>query len=148
VSEKRTQAFWVLAACLAVAILAVLLVYRSGSILFLDTGCREQIISEAPSPDKKLKAVLYVRDCGATTRASTRVSVLRSSASGSGPASREVLAGYEYPWDTITHKIGTQWTGNNSLNVWYTEDVELTHLNNQVGRVRVHFELRPSMAKK
>lgn len=135
---------WFVAACVASWLLTLLVLHSGGSILLLGGGCKEQIISEIPSPDKKLKAVLYVRDCGATTRASTRVSVLRMTASGSGPASREVLAGYEYPWDAKTHKIGTEWTSDNSLNVWYAEDVELTHLNNQVGSVHVHFELRPT----
>ena len=154
VAEQQTRApnrarrfatiiLWIVAACFALSILAVFFAHNYGFILFLGPGCKEQIVSEVPSPHKKLKAVLCVRDCGATTRASTRVSVVRSAASGPGGASAEVLAGYEYPWDAKTHKIGVEWIGNDGLNVYYTKDVELTHLNNQVGNVHVHFELRP-----
>jgi hypothetical protein len=138
---------WFVAACFASCILAVLFVNSLGSILLPGGGCREQIVSEIPSPDGKLKAVLYVRDCGATTRASTQITVLKITASGTGPASKRVLAGYEYPWDAPTHKIGAKWTSDRALNVYYAQDVELTHLNNQVGNVHVRFELRPSTPK-
>lgn len=100
------------------------------------------MVSEIASPDGKMKAIIFVRDCGATTRASTHVSVVRRSASGAGPASAEVLAAYEFPWNGKTHKIGAEWSDNTYLDVWYGDDVELTHLNDQVGSVHVHFALR------
>lgn len=135
---------WVLAAGLALTFATSLFLHYTKLALFLGAGCKEQIVSEIPSPDGRFKAVLFVRDCGATTRASTHVNVVRGSASGPGPASAQVLAGYEFPWQGPRHKIGAEWTGNRALNVYYASDVELTHLNNQVGNVHVRFELRPS----
>jgi len=135
-------ALWVLAGGLTLTFGTSLFLHYSKLALFLGGGCNEQIVSEIPSPDGKLKAVLYVRDCGATTRASTRLNVIRKAASPPGEASAEVIAGYEFPWNATTHKIGAQWTGDHYLDVWYTDDVELTHLNNQVGSVHVHLELR------
>jgi hypothetical protein len=38
--------------------------------------CGNKIITEVPSPDGKLKAVSFVRDCGATTGFSTQVSII------------------------------------------------------------------------
>jgi hypothetical protein len=43
-----------------------------------DDMCGNNPISVTPSPDKQMKAVIYERDCGATTGFSTRVSVLHS----------------------------------------------------------------------
>lgn len=42
----------------------------------LDSLCGNMILEEIPSPDKKLKAVLFARDCGATTSESMQVSIL------------------------------------------------------------------------
>lgn len=38
--------------------------------------CGNKIISEIPSPDLKLKAVIFTRNCGATTGFSTQVSLI------------------------------------------------------------------------
>jgi hypothetical protein len=138
----RIVGLWAVAGALTLIVVTSLFLHYTKLALFLGGGCKDQIVSETASPDGKRKVVLHVRDCGATTRASTHVSVVRSNASGSVSASAEVLAGYEYPWNAPTHKIGTQWTDENHVDVWYADDVELTHLNDQVGSVHVHFELR------
>jgi hypothetical protein len=41
--------------------------------------CKNEIITELPSADGKLKAVVFQRDCGATTDYSTQVSILKIS---------------------------------------------------------------------
>lgn len=138
---------WIVAGGLALTFATSLFLHYTKLVLFLGGGCKDEIVSDIPSPDGKRKAVLHVRDCGATTRASTHVSVVRGSASGPGSASAEVLAGYEFPWLGPSHKIGAEWTGNTYLEVWYRDDVELTHLNDQVGRVHVRFTLRRSTPK-
>ena len=38
--------------------------------------CANEVLDEVPSPDRNLKAVVFVRNCGATTGLSTQVSVL------------------------------------------------------------------------
>ena len=133
---------WVIAGALALAVATSLFLHYSKLALFVGGGCKEQMVSETPSPDGRMKVIIFVRDCGATTRASTHVSVVRTGVSGTGPASAEVLAGYEYPWNGKTHKIGAAWSENTNLDVWYRDDVELTNLNNDVGSVHVAFHLR------
>ena len=47
------------------------------SCLFFDPdGCGNEVLQEIPSPDKNLKAVIFHRDCGATTDFSTQVSII------------------------------------------------------------------------
>ena len=41
-----------------------------------DDMCGNSLISETPSPNRQMKAVIYERDCGASTGSSTQVSVL------------------------------------------------------------------------
>ncbi len=71
-------------------------VWNSSCIMFLlsavvlstsCSGCNDVVISEVLSPGGTQKAIVFVRDCGATTGFSTQVSVVsssRASVSGSG----------------------------------------------------------------
>ena len=61
---------------LVLAAIAVGLVVVA-SYSFTSGICGNRIAREVSSPDGKWKAVLYERDCGATTDFSTQVSILR-----------------------------------------------------------------------
>lgn len=39
--------------------------------------CGNEVLQEIPSPDNKLKAVVFQRDCGATTGFSTQLTILK-----------------------------------------------------------------------
>ena len=41
-----------------------------------NVGCANEVLSSLSSPDQKFVAIIFTRDCGATTTASTQVSVL------------------------------------------------------------------------
>ena len=43
-----------------------------------DQRCENEVIARIPSPDTRYDAVVFQRDCGATTGLSTQVSVLQS----------------------------------------------------------------------
>ncbi len=66
---------------IAVAGLAVLLLATAGmyalSAFFADP-CGNTVVAEVLSPDPRYKAVVFHRDCGATTGFSTQVSVIRA----------------------------------------------------------------------
>lgn len=53
-------------------IIAGLFIYAAGDI------CGNEVYSEALSPDKKYKVVVFQRDCGATTGFSTQISIIDS----------------------------------------------------------------------
>lgn len=52
--------------------------------------CRDTLVARAPSPDSQHDAVLFQRDCGATTGFSTQISILNAGdrSSGAGNAFR------------------------------------------------------------
>lgn len=64
-------AFVVLSLLVAMVALGAYGLYMLG-----DSMCGNDIIAESLSPDKALKAVVFRRDCGATTDFSTQVSIL------------------------------------------------------------------------
>lgn len=47
------------------------------SISGCESMCANEVLHEIPSPDKQLKAVVFQRDCGATTGFSTQVSIMK-----------------------------------------------------------------------
>lgn len=55
-----------------------LLLANACQLFFEDTMCNNYLVAETASPnkDKKQKAILFTRDCGATTSFSTQISLL------------------------------------------------------------------------
>jgi hypothetical protein len=71
---------------ITIGIGALLLVLGGGALALFafalsamaDNMCANTVLSEQPSPDGKLKAVVFERSCGATTGFSTQVSLIRA----------------------------------------------------------------------
>jgi len=62
-----------------VVVLALVVFIVVGASVLLDAGCGNDVLAEHASPDGRWKAVVFQRDCGATTDFSTQVSVIRAS---------------------------------------------------------------------
>jgi len=58
----------------AILLSLTLTVYISGC----DSMCANDVLQEIPSPDNKLKAVVFQRDCGATTGFSTQMAIIKA----------------------------------------------------------------------
>ncbi|HEX8850515.1 MAG TPA: hypothetical protein VF761_13370 [Gemmatimonadaceae bacterium] len=56
----------------------------SSSLACSDADCRNTILRDLPSPDGRRHAVVFTRDCGATTGFSTQVSILPGTREPSG----------------------------------------------------------------
>jgi len=63
---------------LVVVALVVGFAYLWTSALSSSSMCANGVVHEEPSPDGKRRAVIFERDCGATTRESTQVMILRN----------------------------------------------------------------------
>ncbi|HEX8473905.1 MAG TPA: hypothetical protein VF666_07715 [Pyrinomonadaceae bacterium] len=59
------------------ALVILLLPLVSVACLDLSDGCGNELLGEAQAPGGKWKAVVFQRDCGATTSYSTQISILR-----------------------------------------------------------------------
>src|SRR5512132_2629104 len=56
-------------------LLVIMLLLATSSCAFADP-CGNKVISDARSPDGRMTAIVFERDCGATTDFSTQVSIL------------------------------------------------------------------------
>ncbi|MGQ0742066.1 MAG: hypothetical protein ACT4OG_07200 [Alphaproteobacteria bacterium] len=102
--------------------------------------CGTELVKSVASPDNKLKAVMFERDCGATTDFSTQVSILEADdevpnspgntfiAEGARDLPRAAWGG---PWAEIS------WRAANSLEVKYDRNATVFKRNETVGSVTI-----------
>lgn len=75
---KQRRPIWILAS--SIALIAIVLAGAIGSMVgALSDTCDNEIIATETSPNQKLKCVVFLRGCGATTPTSTQVSILPAS---------------------------------------------------------------------
>jgi hypothetical protein len=91
--------------------------------------CANQIIQKIPSPDKKLKAVVFQRDCGATTGFSTQVSVIKANDKPSN------AAGNVFSADTYHGKVSSGLIGGPTVEVVWQDPLQLQIKHPQNARI-------------
>jgi len=95
--------------------------------------CRNEIGHEEYSPDRKLKAVVFKRDCGATTGFTTQVSLLGSAERLPDEAGNVFIADGD-------PKIRVLWQSNNEVLVRFPPETKVHLKQNQAARVSVRYE--------
>jgi len=117
----------------------------AGFILGCDPDpCANEEIQTITSPDGKHKAIVFQRDCGATTGFSTQVSLLRFSDRLPKSAGNTFIA------DTDHGKapagpgggpdVNAQWTSGNELVVKYDKRARVFRFEESVGGVTIRYE--------
>lgn len=105
--------------------------------------CANDIVSRVPSPNGKLDAVLFQRDCGATTGFSTQVSVVEAetSANVSGNAfvanddgGRARTGNWGGPW------AETKWLAADHLFIRYASGAKVYQEREKIGEVKLSYE--------
>ena len=101
--------------------------------LALLTGCADgdmcgnRLVSRLPSPDGMLEAVVYERDCGATTALSTHVSIVQPGVFPVGAGNVFVASGGESHAEWRDLEATAVWTGTASLEVSYDGASRVSH---------------------
>jgi hypothetical protein len=81
--------------------------------------CSNTVVTEALSPDKQYRAVVFRRDCGATTDFSTQVSLLSSSQSLQGSGNVFIVDLKKSVAVSKPSDVQVRWTKNRTLTVRY-----------------------------
>ena len=109
-------------------------------------ACENEVVTRLEAPDGKHDAVLFQRDCGATTGFSTQISIL---AAGEVPdwggnvfiaddGRRKVALGsWQGPWAQM------RWQSANALVVRYAERSRIFEQDQSVAGVHIKFEAVP-----
>ena len=107
---------------LMVLIAGVFFFFAYNFQIFDDT-CQNEVISELANPDGQTKAVIFQRDCGATTGFSTQVSIIQLDNDLKNEGGNVLIADTnhgEAPSDEKGGpKVEAEWIGNNILKLSY-----------------------------
>ena len=122
-----------LALVLAVAVVGTACVSLAGN-------CTNTIHRELPSPNGKMKAVIFDRDCGATVGFNTQVSVLPSGAKLPDDGGNVFVADGGRGNGTSGPYVGVSWTNDGELLVTYVKGARVFHNESSVSNVRVRYE--------
>ena len=118
-----------------------------GTFALFSTGCSDtcanEIVTEIASPARDFKAVMFRRDCGATTSYSTQVSILAEGAelSGTGNVYRAdddhgvaPVGKWDGPWAEI------RWIGPRQLLVRYAAGSRIFEQSDDQSGISVSYE--------
>ena len=120
-----------------------ILTAAAGCLSGCSDGCGNDVVSRAVAPDGLHSALIFQRDCGATTGFSTQISVLAAGEepSGSGNAfvadegQGAVRGGWGGPW------AATKWVDGRTLLIRYASGSHVYEQSRQVKGVTITYEV-------
>jgi hypothetical protein len=101
---------------------------------FANVLCADRVFSEVPSPDGRVIATLFERDCGATTNFVTSVS-LRASSKPFNRKRQGSVAQAKGP-----QCISVRWRDNRHLAVTISKDAQVYKQDNDWRDVKIDYE--------
>ncbi|HEV7553482.1 MAG TPA: hypothetical protein VGP65_17475 [Candidatus Angelobacter sp.] len=123
----------------------IVLVMAVGTLLmFLGSGCGNDVSSETISPDRKWKAVIFAVDCGATTTSKElvpRVSIIRADETLSDPNRGNVFGvGNRKATPPV---VQVDWTGPHELTIQYPSKASVFKQETKYKDVTIKYVAEP-----
>lgn len=103
--------------------------------------CENEIIREVLSPDAKKMAVVFVRDCGATTRYSLHVSIVRASSKIGNGDGGNVFTADDDRTDAALD-VGVQWLSNTHVELAFDRRLRVFRNASKKGGVAIDYTRR------
>lgn len=109
-----------------------------------DSGCANEILETVKSPDAHLQAVIFRRDCGATTDYSTQVSILSASAELANRSGNVFVADTNHSRAPEQEgggpKVKAEWLDNKSLKISYHSECRIFLQEAKQSGVKIIYE--------
>ena len=105
--------------------------------------CTNEILAEHPSPDGRVKAVVFVRGCRDPARFSTQVSVIKAARPLGNVAGNVFISGVRYAAtsaDLGGPEIEVVWESEDRLVVVHPPETEVLKARGSFKRVRIRYE--------
>ncbi len=99
--------------------------------------CGNELVSEALSPSGRLRAVVFLRDCGATTAYGVELSILRAEAGLPNRAGNAFSADAGHT--DVPLKLDVRWDTDEAVTVRYDPRLRVFTNEARVGRVQVRY---------
>jgi hypothetical protein len=120
------------------AALAISLLLLTGCL----NPCGNRILSDVPSPNATKHAVIFERDCGATTDFSTQLSILSEREQLDNKGGNTFVADSNHGRAHSVY-VNVKWSGEDRLTVIYPAAVRVFHNEQRVNGVTVVFRPDP-----
>jgi hypothetical protein len=126
---------------ITVLTLLLLVVVVGTACVNLAGDCSNSIKREVLSPNGKMKAVIFGRDCGATVGFNTQVSVLPSSSKLPNDGGNVFVADGGSGKEPAGPAVSVSWTNDSELLVTYDKSARVFHNEPSIGNVRVKYQI-------
>jgi hypothetical protein len=102
--------------------------------------CGNEVIQETQSPNKKLKAVIFSRDCGATTGTSTQLSILKADEEliNEGGNTFVINEGESPGPNRLEIKI--EWNNNSQVTVYFDTLARTSLMKDKVEEIEIKYK--------
>ena len=122
----------------------VIFLFFSLTFLSCDSGCANEMLEVIKSPDGNLQAVIFRRDCGATTDYSTQVSIISANAKLPNKSGNVFVADTDHGNAPEQKgggpKVKAEWLDNKSLRISYDPRGRVFLEEERLSRVRISYE--------
>ena len=106
----------------------------------LENICDNKISKDISSPDKKLKAVIFTRDCGATTGYSSQLSIIDYSDKLEDEKGNVlIISDKEVGEETGGADLNAEWNGNNELIIYFNLEAETFKKKDYIDGVKITY---------
>src|SRR5262245_6593107 len=113
--------------------------------------CGNQVLADLPSPDNSKRAVIFVRNCGATTRLNTHISLVQATSPLANEAGNTFVAETGAEEDLVradgNSSISVQWLGASKLQVNRPRDIRVFREELEVSGVTLDYKILDSGAR-
>jgi hypothetical protein len=116
------------------------------SLLFLacDSGCANEILETVLSPDGNWQAVIFRRDCGATTGYSTQVSIISAKAKLPNKGGNVFVADTDHgkapEQESGGPKVKAEWLDNKNIRISHHTDARVFLAEKKQSGVLINYE--------
>ena len=107
------------------------------ALVHCEPFCSNKVLEEESSPDKQYRAIVFQRDCGATTDFSTQVSVLPSSEGLQGSGNVLIMEPDKSVAVRAPSDVQVVWIKNRTLRIRYAREVRIFRQEHKVGDVDI-----------
>jgi hypothetical protein len=112
--------------------------------MFWGDMCGNQIVEEVQSPNNKFKAVIFTRDCGATTGYSTQLSILEMTDQLENETGNTFIlsdnVGDGLSFANGGARIGVIWTGDSALTVYFDNRTDFTSQETEIQDIKITYD--------
>lgn len=105
--------------------------------------CVNHVLAEVPSPDGRIKAVVFERDCGATTDFSTQISILRTGVRLPNDGGNAFIADTDHGAAPAGPgggpEVQVRWEGPRAVRITHDPEARVFRAERSVGSVAVRY---------